>query len=45
VTSYAPAARFELSRDPTDDEFKKIATRIATDLTALLQANPLLSTQ
>lgn len=45
VTSYVPAARFELSRDPTDDEFKKIATRIAADLTALLNANPLLSVQ
>ena len=42
VTSYAPAARFELSRDPTDDEFKKIAAQIASDLTALLNANPLL---
>jgi hypothetical protein len=45
VTSYAPAARFELSRDPTEDEFKKIATQIAADLTALLNANPLLSAQ
>jgi hypothetical protein len=45
VTSYAPAARFELSRDPADDEFKKIATQIAADLTALLNANPLLSAQ
>jgi hypothetical protein len=45
VTSYAPAARFELSRDPADDEFKKIATQIAADLTALLNANPLLTAQ
>jgi hypothetical protein len=45
VTSYAPAARFELPRDPTDGEFKKIATQIAADLTALLNANPLLSAQ
>jgi hypothetical protein len=45
VTSYAPAARFELSRDPTDDEFKKIATQIAVDLTALLKADPLLTGQ
>jgi hypothetical protein len=45
VTSYAPAARFELSRDPTDDEFKKIAAQIAADLTALLNGNPLLSAQ
>ena len=45
VTSYAPAARFELSRDPTDDEFKKIATQIAADLTVLINANPLLRVQ
>jgi hypothetical protein len=45
VTSYAPAARFELSRDPTEDEFKKIATQIVADLTGLLNANPLLSAQ
>lgn len=45
VTSYAPAARFELSRDPTEDEFKKIAAQVAADLTALLNANPLLSIQ
>lgn len=45
VTSYAPAARFELSREPTEEEFKKIATQIAADLTALLKANPLLTGQ
>jgi hypothetical protein len=45
VTSYAPAARFELSRDPADDEFKKIATQITAGFTALLNANPLLSAQ
>jgi hypothetical protein len=41
VTSYSPAARFEMGRSPSDEEFKKIATQIATDLTALLNANPL----
>jgi len=41
VTSYSPAARFELSRIPTDEEFKKVAAEIAADLTALLNANPL----
>ena len=45
VTSYAPAARFELSRDPTDEEFTEIAKQIAADLTALLNANPLLRVQ
>jgi hypothetical protein len=41
VTSYAPASRFELSRDPSGDELKNIATKIAADLTALVNANPL----
>ena len=41
VTSYSPAARFEMGRSPSDEEFKKIATQIAADLTALLNANPL----
>lgn len=41
VTSYAPAARFELSRDPTDEELKKISANIAADLTALVNANRL----
>jgi hypothetical protein len=41
VTSYSPAARFELARNPSDEEFKKIATQIAAALTALLNANPL----
>ena len=45
VTSYAPAARFELSREPSEEELKKIAAQIAADLTALLNANPLLSAQ
>jgi Domain of unknown function (DUF4410) len=41
VTSYAPAARFELSREPSDEELRKISTQIAADLTALLSANRL----
>lgn len=41
VTSYAPASRFELSRDPSDEELQKIAGRIVADLTALLNANSL----
>lgn len=45
VTSYVPAARFELSRDPDDEELKKVSTKIAGSLTALLNANPLLSVQ
>jgi hypothetical protein len=45
VTSYAPAARYELSRDPSDEELKKISTSIASSLTELLRSNPLLSSQ
>lgn len=45
VTSYAPASRFELSRDPSGEEFRKIATQIAADFTALLNANRLSSPQ
>ncbi len=41
VTSYAPAARFELSRDPSGDELKKIARQIAADFTALVNVNRL----
>jgi hypothetical protein len=41
VTSYAPAARFELGRDPSGEELQKIAAQIVADLTALLNANRL----
>jgi hypothetical protein len=41
VTSYVPAARFELSRDPSGEELRKISKQIAADFTALLNANPL----
>ncbi|PYT79873.1 MAG: hypothetical protein DMG40_14680 [Acidobacteria bacterium] len=41
VSSYAPAERFELSRDPSGDELKKVATKIAADLTTLVNANRL----
>ncbi len=45
VTSYAPAERFEMSRDPSGEELKKIAAKIAADLTALVSANRLSLTQ
>jgi hypothetical protein len=45
VTSYSPAVRFELAKDPSDEEIKKIAGQITADLTALLNANPLLAGQ
>ena len=41
VTSYAPAERFEVSRDPSGDELKKIARKIAADFTALVNVNRL----
>ena len=41
MSSYAPAERFELSRDPSGDELKKVATKIAADLTTLVNANRL----
>jgi hypothetical protein len=45
VTSYSPAARFELEKNPSDEEVKKIAAQIAADLSALLRANPMLAGQ
>ena len=41
VTSYAPVARFEMDRDPADEDLKRIASQIAAALTALLNANPM----
>lgn len=45
ITSYSPAARFEMNKSPVDEDFKKIASEIVADLNALLTANPLASTQ
>lgn len=41
VTSYAPAARYEMSRDPSGEELEKISSRIAADLGALVNSNRL----
>ena len=41
VTSYAPAERFDVSRDPSGDELKRIAAKIAADFTALVNVNRL----
>lgn len=41
VTSYAPAARYELSRDASGEELQKLSHRIAADLSALVSANRL----
>lgn len=45
VTPYAPAVRFDLAKEPADEEIKKIAKQIAADLSALLNANPLLTAE
>lgn len=45
VTSYAPAARYELSRDPSGEELQKISKQIAADLSALVTANRIPLTQ
>lgn len=41
VTSYAPAARYELSRDPSGEELEKVAAKVAADLSALVSGNRL----
>ena len=41
VTSYAPAARYEMSRDPSGEELQKISKQIAADLCSLVSANRL----
>lgn len=41
VTSYAPAARYELSRDASGEELQKVSEQIAADLGALVTANRL----
>src|SRR5882762_2990321 len=44
VTSYSPAARFEMDKNAVDDDFKKIASEIVADLNVLLIANPMMAT-
>lgn len=41
VTSYAPAARYELSRDPSGEELEKVSSKIAADLSAVVSVNRL----
>lgn len=41
VTSYSPAARYELSRDASGEELQKISQKFAADLSALVSANRL----
>jgi hypothetical protein len=45
VTSFSPVARFEMDKDPSDDDFKKVTGDIVADLEALLRANPTLVSQ
>lgn len=39
VTSFSPVARFEMDKNPADDDLKKITGDIVADLNALLRAN------
>jgi hypothetical protein len=40
VSPYAPAAKFEMEKDPNDQSLKELSAKIVVDLTALLKANP-----
>lgn len=40
LSPYVPLTKYELGKDATDDDFQKIAAKIVSDLTALLNANP-----
>jgi len=44
VTSYSPAARFEMDRNASHDDFKKIASEVLAELNALLTSNPMMAT-
>ena len=45
VTSYSPVARFEMDKNPSDEDIKKVVTDIVADLSALLHANHTLASQ
>jgi hypothetical protein len=45
VTAYSPVARFEMDKNPSDDDIKKITGDIVADLNVLLRANPTLASQ
>ena len=45
VTSFSPVARFELDKNPVDDEIKRITADLVADLNALLNANSLGASQ
>ena len=45
VTAYSPVARFEMDKNPSDEDIKKVVTDIVADLSALLHANHTLVSQ
>ncbi len=45
VTSYSPVARFEMDKNPSDEDIKKVVADIVADLSALLHANHTLASQ
>jgi Domain of unknown function (DUF4410) len=45
VSAYAPVAKFEMGKDPNEQELKELSAKMVTDLTALLKANPIAISQ
>jgi len=45
VTSFSPVARFEMTKNPEDDDIKKITTDLVADLNSLLNANAMGTSQ
>jgi hypothetical protein len=45
VTSFAPVVRFEMDKNPVDDDIRKISSDIVADLGALLRTNPMTNPQ
>ena len=40
LNNYIPLAKYELDKNPTDEDVRKICAQIAASLTAILAANP-----
>jgi hypothetical protein len=40
LNNYIPLAKYELDKNPTEEEVRKVCSRIVNDLTDLLEANP-----
>lgn len=45
VTSFSPVARFEMTKNPMDDDIQKITTDLVADLNALLNGNEMGASQ